>query len=355
MRLYINKSIRAVSLLIVSALLFLSWKPVNNNIISVGKQPEVSVDSKGVVRVVFGRNDSIFYSVSIDKGNKFSKPVLAAFIPEMHLGATRGPQIATSTNYSVITAIDKQGSIHCFLLNHNDGKWIDKGVVNDKQGSAPEGLMGIAADDKDNFYAVWLDIRLKKKNNIYLSSLSASSRKWSSNKLVYRSPDGHTCECCKPNVAVKGTHVAIMFRNWLNGSRDMYAIQSSDKGKTFGNAEKLGNGTWKLDGCPMDGGGITIDENNVVHTTWQREGIVYYSKPNSAEVQTGKGRSSGITNRNGKIICSYQQGENLKMSDIVQSKEVAVGKGKFLKSIVLEDNSVLCVWEQDNNILYKKI
>ncbi|WP_018616502.1 hypothetical protein [Segetibacter koreensis] len=349
------KNISIIFSIVTFAIAFVSWKTTEKNIISAGKQPEVTEDSKGIIRVVFGRNDSIFYSFSKDGGAGFSKEVLVAQVPKMHLGATRGPQIATSANYSVVTAIDKDGAIHWFLLNHANGKWTDKGVVNDKKGSAPEGLMGIAADNKDNFYAVWLDIRLNNRNNIYFSSLSASKGTWSDNKLVYQSPDEHTCECCKPNIAVNGSHVAIMFRNWLNGSRDLYCVQSVNSGKTFANAEKLGTGTWQLNGCPMDGGGITIDANNVVRTSWQREGTVYYSTPGSKEVVTGKGRSCSITSQNGKTICSYQQGEDLKIADLPQNKEIVVGKGKFLKSIVLADKTILCVWEQDNNITYRKI
>ena len=52
--------------------------------------------------------------------------------------------------------------------------------------------------------------------------------------------------------------VAVMWRNWLNGSRDMFAALSSDGGKTFATAQKLGSGTWKLNGCPMDGGSIAV-------------------------------------------------------------------------------------------------
>jgi hypothetical protein len=351
----INKSLRAVTILAAFTLLFVSWKTTDDNIISAGKQPQLSIDSKGAIRVVFGRNDSIFYSMSSNKGNEFSKPELVAYVPKMHLGMTRGPQIASSANYSVITAMDEQGAIHCFVLNHSNGSWIDKGLVNDKKGSAPEGLMGLAADNNDHFYAVWLDLRVNKRNNIYFSSLSASKGKWSPNTLVYKSPDEHTCECCKPNIAVKDAHVAVMFRNWLNGSRDLYCAQSDNSGKTFSKAEKLGKGTWKLNGCPMDGGGIAIDDKNIVHTAWQREGVIYYSRPGGIEKQTAKGRAAGITSQNGKTICSYQQGDDIVISDLTQNKETVVGKGKFPKSIVLADKSIICVWEQDNNILYKKI
>ena len=63
-----------------------------------------------------------------------------------------------------------------------------------------------------------------------------------------------------------------MLRNWLKGSRDLYLTISKDKGKKFSSAQKLGDGTWPLKGCPMDGGGLTLN-GNTVETAWQREDI----------------------------------------------------------------------------------
>jgi hypothetical protein len=322
------------------------------------------MDKSGVIRIVFGRTDnnlridSIFCATSKDKGATFSKPVLVATVPQMHLGMTRGPQIASSGNYSIITAMANKGNIYFFQLNHATGKWAAKGLVNDIAGSAPEGLMGVAADNQDNFYAIWLDIRKGKRNNVCFSSLSSKQSKWSKNSIIYTSPDEHVCECCKPDIAANGSHLNIMFRNWLNGSRDLYLLQSIDKGKTFDAAQKLGVGTWRLKGCPMDGGGVSIDNSNTVHTTWQREGVVYYSKPNEKELELAKGRSCSIATNNSKsnkIIVSMQDAGNVKIIEVSNKKEMIVGKGSFLRSMVLPDEKVLCVWEQDKQIKYKKV
>jgi hypothetical protein len=159
-----------------------------------GLQPRVSLDNRGTARIVFGRSDSIFCITSTDHGSTFSKPVPVGHIPGMHLGMTRGPLIACSAKYSVITAIDKKGTIYSFRLNNSGSKWEKGGVVNDFPFSAPEGLMGLAADRKDHFYAVWLDIRQGKRNNICFAALNGEAGKWSKNELIYRSPDGHVCE-----------------------------------------------------------------------------------------------------------------------------------------------------------------
>ena len=276
----------------------------------------------------------------------------------MHLGMTRGPQIASSAKYSVVTGIDKSGNIHFFQLTHSSNKWEYKGTINDIPFSAPEGLMSIAADTKDNFYAVWLDVRQNRRNNICFSSLSGKTSKWKKNDLVYISPDGHVCECCKPSIDVKGAKVAIMYRNWLKGFRDLYLITSENEGKSFKEAQKLGLGTWKLDGCPMDGGDIRVDNNGMIHTVWRREGLVYYCKPNEREINVTKGKACSIAaykTNNKLLVITLQEGENVKLVGLNNQKEINVGRGKFLKSIVLNNKEVLCVWEQDNSIRFTKV
>lgn len=332
-----------------------SWSGVSTNTIAPGEQPQLSADDAGKISLVYGSKDKIYCATSDDRGTTFSTPVLVAEVPGMHLGMSRGPQLASSTNYSIITAMDKAGNIHWFRLNHSSKRWKAMGTINDLEGSSPEGLMSIAADDKDNFYAVWLDIRTGKRNQVYFSSLSANGDHWSGNRLVYQSRDGHVCECCKPNIAVGGSSVAILFRNWINGSRDLYVLESSDKGKSFKEAQKLGTGTWKLNGCPMDGGGLFIDRLNIIHTVWQREGTVYYCKPGEMEIPIGKGRICSIAGKGDHAVISLQTGDTVKIVRLAQKNEIRVGTGSFLKALVLPDNTLVCVWEQDNIIKFKKV
>src|SRR5690348_982499 len=91
---------------------FLPKERLNDaKVVAVGKQPEISVDTKGTMRLVYGRNDSIFYGTISPEGNVPSNPVFVAHVPAMHLGMTRGPQLASSAHFSMITAMDKEGNI----------------------------------------------------------------------------------------------------------------------------------------------------------------------------------------------------------------------------------------------------
>ena len=53
-----------------------------------------------------------------------------------------------------------------------------------------------------------------------------------------------------------------MCRNKLGGSRDLYTLRLRD-GRAAGPAVKQGEGTWKLDACPMDGGGIAVRDGRI--------------------------------------------------------------------------------------------
>jgi hypothetical protein len=317
--------------------------------LAAGEQPQISVDSRNVVRLVFGDKDAIYYATSNDQGKSFSKPQVIAQLPEMHLGMTRGPQLATSRDFSLVTAIDKTGNIHSFLLTHKTGKWKKLKNVNDTDGSAPEGLMSIAADDKNNFYAVWLDLREQRKNNIAFALLKGNTS-WSANKFVYKSAEDHVCECCKPSVAVKGNTVAVMFRNWLRGARDMYLSTSMDGGKTFSPAEKLGHGTWPLKGCPMDGGGLSFKPDNSILTAWQRDGQIYVSEPRQIETRLAEGRGVGLS---GEFV-TWQKGDELFVSGL-NGRPVNIGKGTALKLSKFSTGDSIAVWERDDHILFKKL
>lgn len=324
-----------------------------NKVLS-GQQPQLSINNSGIIRMVYGEDDKIYCASSTDNGQSFPDIQLVATVKDMHLGMSRGPQLASSKNYSMIAAIDKKGSVHIFKLSHATGKWLPTSLANDVANSAPEGLMNIAADNNDNFYAVWLDIRADKNNKICFAKTTSQGRTWTKNKMAYISPDKTVCECCKPSIAVKGSKVFIQFRNWLNGSRDLYLLSSDNGGNTFNHPVKLGNGTWKLKGCPMDGGGLIVNEKDEVTTVWRRNDKIYYSKPGEPEIEIATGRNCSISNPRQPLI-TWQEGENLKIKDVIKNDVLEAGKGAFIKAVRTKDNKIFCAWETDGNIAFARM
>ncbi len=315
-------------------------------IIAQGQMPAVAKDNSGKLHLVFGTGDSIMYSVSTDNGISFSAPALIDVLPELVASHTRGPQIAASDNGLTVIACNGAGNIFCYTKN-DTGKWKPGARVNDVDTVSKEGLMALSADGQNTF-AVWLDLR-DKHNKIFGAISNNGGTSWSANTMIYASPDSTVCECCKPSVLVKGTDVYVMFRNWLNGNRDLYLMRSADAGKSFGQAQKLGNGCWALNGCPMDGGAIAVDNNGNLQTVWRRERKVFLCEPGKQEIELGEGKGCTMEvigekkvyawTENGEVICLLPNGK----------KEI-LGKGQQPVIKIINDKQMICIWEDEKEI-----
>jgi hypothetical protein len=259
----------------------------------------------------------------------------------------RGPQIAAKKNGITVLACNNAGDIFSFLKDAS-GVWVKTARVNDVDTVAKEGLMDLSGDGNDLF-SVWLDLRGNKHNKIVGARSGDGGKSWSSNSVIYASPDSSVCECCKPSVVEKEDHVFVMFRNWVNGNRDLYLIQSADGGKNFGAAEKLGNGSWALDGCPMDGGGIVINPNNIPQTVWRRQNKIFSCETGKPETEIGEGKNCGIESVNGKNV--YVWTENGEVICVLpQGTKKNLGKGKLPVIKAVNNNRVVCVWENEKQV-----
>jgi hypothetical protein len=320
--------------------------PKTDFVIADGQMPNITKDKKGNLHLVYGEEDSIMYTFSSDMGNSFSTPALVAVLPKLFSFATRGPQISATNNDVIITACTSTGNIYSYF-KENDG-WKQGARINDLDTIAKEGLMALSADG-ENAFAVWQDLRSNRKNNIYGAKSNDGGRTWSKNVLVYKSPDSSVCPCCKPSIAMKGNHIYVMFRNWLNGNRDLYLIHSSNGGKTFENAEKLGRGSWELNGCPMDGGNLAINQNGRVQTVWKRKENIYTAMPGVPEINIGKGRGCTIETVNNKNIYSWTEGAEVIFVKSNGEKKV-IGKGAQPVLKTLNKDYAICVWENEKQI-----
>lgn len=320
----------------------------NNNGDSIvrGQMPNLARDNAGTIHLVYGNGDTILYSYSSDNGKNFTSPVIISIVSNLASSHMRGPQIAATSNSLVVTACNDMGNIFSFTKDKTN-KWSQAVRVNDVDTIAKENLMALSADD-NNAFAVWLDLR-DGHNRVYGAKSIDGGKSWSKNILVYASPDTTVCECCKPSVAVRGNNIYVMFRNWLNGNRDLYLIQSSDGGNSFGKAQKLGNGSWALNGCPMDGGGLVINKNGNAETVWNRKGTIYACEPGKEEKKLGEGKNCTMESVNRKNVYAWvANGHVIVMKPQGIKKDLGQGQLPILKAI--NNEHVLCVFENDKQI-----
>ncbi len=313
----------------------------------------VVADDRGTFHAVFGRHDTIFYATAKSEHSSLSEPVVVGVLPELVAGAKRGPQITTTDKSIVITAVNRTGNLFAFSLKRNTKNWSTAFKINDVADVAKEGFHAIAGTSGNTVYATWLDLRTDKRNKLVGATSHDGGLTWSENKLIYQSPSGTICECCKVSIAARQKQVYIQFRNWLDGSRDLYITQSTDAGKTFSPPQKLGQGTWKLNACPMDGGTVALDNFGQPVTVWRRENTLYLCKPQEQEVAVGTGRNVIMATGLSHQVIGWDE-QNTIWVKVNNQLPVKIGTGQ-LPSIAVAKNVAFCVWETNGQINARKI
>ena len=346
--------VKSISIVFICIVIFSSCKenkPVNADVqtITTGQMPAVAKDANNTIHLVYGSGDSIMYCYSNNKSNSFSTPVCVDTITKLVASATRGPQIASTKEGVAIIALNNEGNIFSFIKDQS-GKWIRTAKVNDVDAVDKEGFSGLSSDGNDNLFAIWTDLREDNHNKIFGASSGDGGKTWSKNLLVYKSPDSTVCECCKPSVAMQGNNVYVMFRNLLNGNRDLYLIQSADGGNSFGEAQKLGTGSWQLNGCPMDGGGLAIAANGTAQTVWRRQSKIYSAVAGTAEKEIGEGKGCSIETINGKNVYAWSDDNGNIVCLLPDGSKKTLGKGILPVMKAVSDDEVVCVWQDEKEI-----
>jgi hypothetical protein len=332
------------------------------------REPQMAVHGS-TVGLVFGAGNAIYFGISQDSGTTFSDPMKIASAPVIRLTRHRGPRIAFAGRTIVVTAVagktiaggphshglPSDGDLLAWRSTDGGKTWSKAMVINDVPGAPTEGLHALTSDGKGRLFAAWLDHRGGHGTKLYGAQSRDGGATWSKNVLIYESPDGTICECCHPSVAMDvNGEILVMWRNWLNGSRDMYLARSRD-GANFSKPEKLGTGTWKLNACPMDGGGIAVFEGHVV-TVWRREHDIFLETAGKTEVRIGKGVDASIaaSAKGVYVIWSTPSGLQAIVAGKDESIEVAP-KGAFPNIVPLSGERALAAWEDDGKITIREI
>ena len=341
---------KSSSILFIALLFLISCREdetgIHKSVIGPGQMPNVARDNEGKMHIVYGKDESIMYSISSDQGHSFSSPVEVGRILDLAASHMRGPQLASTSTGLVLICCNGAGDIFSFVKDQA-GAWQKSTRVNDVDEVAKEGLMALSADGALAF-AIWQDMR-NGQNEIFGARSIDGGKSWEKNMLVYASPDGSTCECCKPSVLVKGNKVYVMFRNWIKGNRDMYIIESTDEGHSFGQAEKIGSGSWALNGCPMDGGSFTVRDDGAIETVWRRKSQIYAAEKGKEEKKIGEGKSCTLETVNGKNVFAWtENGDVIVLKPQGMKKNLGEGSMPVLKA--LNNEHVICIWENDNKI-----
>jgi hypothetical protein len=332
----------------LSLLLAISLPPVSPT--GPNRQPQLAA-AGGTVALVFGSGESIWLAQSTNDGQSFGAPVKVATLPKLLLGRHRGPRVAISGKTILISAIaSSPGDLLVWRSTDGGRTWSAPRTVNDQPTAAREGLHAMAADQAGHVAIVWLDDRSGHGKRLYGAYSNDAGVTWSENALIYDSPSGSICECCHPSLAPLGSgDFVVMWRNSIGGYRDLYTLRLRD-GKPSLTPEKQGAGTWKLDGCPMDGGGLAVYQGRA-GTAWRRDKDIYMVEPGGPERKLGTGQDVALAanDQGWYAIWSSPSGIQAVLPGGTQVTQVAP-EGAFPAAVSTVGGGIVAAWEENGSI-----
>ncbi len=331
-----------------------------------GLQPQVAVGAAGDAFVVHALGGAISVSTT-DGGGKFGEAVLVEKVAGLPLGMRRGPRIAAAGDAVVVTAISgpkgggKDGDVFAWVSRDKARTWMRiRKPLNTASGSAREGMHSMAAGSDGTVICVWLDLRNAKPGKpgteVWCAVSSDGGRTWSADRVVHRNPGGTVCECCHPSVIIDGKGlITVMFRNALDGARDMYITSSKDGGKTFAAATKLGGRSWQIAACPMDGGSLASAGD--ITTIWRREGNLYLSAAGQPEQFIAKGSHPVIAAVDQGHYALWMDGRGLRLKAPGKPAADFTPSGSYPAVAASLDGKgpVVAAWERDGKVVVKTI
>ncbi len=312
------------------------------------RQPQMAA-RESQVALVYGAGTAVYFASSSDAGHNFAPAIKVADLAGLMLGRHRGPRVSILPHAIVISAVGAKGDLAVWRSADSGKTWTSAPPVNDVPGAAKEGLHAMVADHDGNLFATWLDLRAPG-TTLYGAGSRDGGLTWGKNVAIYRSPAGTICQCCDPSLAIgeKG-EISVMWRNFVDGNRDMYLSHSSD-GVHFSSARKLGDGTWPLNACPMDGGGLAMNQGRLI-SAWRRGTQIYLDEPGKPETVIGAGKD--VTVAAGKkgiyVIWTGEKGLQAKVPGKPAISQLST-EGAFPSLTALPDGSVLAAWEEKGAI-----
>jgi hypothetical protein len=266
-----------------------------------GIQPQVVVDAKGTVHMVYFKGEAgsgnLFYVRSED-GRKFSDPLRVNSRPNaMAIGNIRGAHLAIGKNGRAHVAWFGSGEAERTGPSKKETPLLYTRLNDAGRAFEPErnviqfafGLDGggsVAADGAGNVYVAWHaagpNAEGEGGRRVWVARSTDEGKTFAREQAAYAKPTG-ACGCCglRTFADSQGT-VYVLYRSATEAvHRDSYLLISRDKGASFEGDDVH---RWKVAACPMSSFGFCEGGGSVL-AAWETDGQVYYTRIDPA---TGK-------------------------------------------------------------------
>jgi hypothetical protein len=243
---------------------------------------------------------AMYYQISTDDGVNFSS-IMRIDIPDEKISARNEnrPKIAFDNKQGVYLswAMPREKKYTAdirFSYSKDYGKNFSLPVtVNDDDLLTGHSFNEMQVDEKGNIAIVWLDGRLKTPNKrgqgsaIFMATGKASeigSSKQSGSFFENKEVVNGTCVCCRLAIDEnKNGNLAILWRHIYGDNIREFAVTTINEQKK---PYQVSYDHWKINGCPHQGGSLSIDSNNRYHLVWFNQGDkgkgIFYSYSDDA-------------------------------------------------------------------------
>jgi hypothetical protein len=316
----------------------------------VYQQPQIASDGRNV-GIAFGTKNTIYYSRN--DADKTAAPSIVAEAPGLSIGNHRGPRIAFTSNAIVITAgvgpSDQQfgpNTVRSWRSTDQGKTWVP-GPNLSTPGTGGMGFQASASDGKQRLVAAWIGPQ-DGAPRLFTARSDDGGLTWSKQSVLSQT----VCECCHPSIAVSVDGVArIMFRNSLGGNRDFYLATAPDA-EHF-ESVKLGRGSWRLNACPMDGGGMGEFQGSVI-TLWRRENDLFVARPDGqAEERLATGKNPAIALRGNGYYAVWSAPEGIMAKVPGKAAYLLSPAGTF--PVITGRGPVTAAWEENGKIRSERL
>ncbi len=304
-----------------------------------GIQPDVAVDAAGVLHLVYlagppGSAD-VFYTHSRDGGRTFARRV--------RVNSQSGSAIAMGTIRGAQLALGRDGRVYVVWNGSNTAEPKPPARDGQQSGmpllyarSAPggaafepqrnlmtatrhlDGGSSVSADEVGNVFVAWHGNALdgpegEQARRVWLARSGNDGAAFSPEVAISPAENG-ACGCCGLRIAASGGDVHVLYRAATQMvHRDIYALRSSDRGRTFA-ARKIDE--WEIGACPMSS--MTIVPGDDTMYAWEHDGRVAFrggdarpTEPAFPDTQDASARRKHprlAVNKGGTVLMAWATG-----------------------------------------------
>jgi hypothetical protein len=251
--------------------------------------PDVVLDTKGILHLVYGNDHIAYYLRSADHGQTFSPPVQinSEGSVETEMGE-RGPKLAVTADASGASVIHvvwtdkwKPGikTMVRYARSTDEGKTFSPRQTL----SSMAGVDGVTVTaEGSHVLAFWHVIDgpkpdVKSATWLYLARSADGGKTFTPNeplKIDNLSP--LACSMCMLRARTQGGHVYLAFRSAVKSIRDFYLLQSP-LGENAFTAVRINTDNWILPECPMCGPSLNFTPTGRALVAFMTEHKVYWS------------------------------------------------------------------------------